>query len=339
MTTGLDRVRAVLDGRRPDGVPIVPILHTMAAHLAGVLIGEYAADPVIMADCVVRAYRRFGYDGVQLSLGVAAEAEALGAGTLQPEDGLPVVTRPLLQDTVDLSRLALPDVTRDGRLGLFAQATRRVVQAVGAEAWVIATIRGPLLMATQLRGVEQMLIDLIERPAWCADLLAFTTEVGIAYGRYLMQQGAHAIAIGEATCSPDFISPRMYRQHVLAYHSRLVGALHEAGEVTTIMHICGHALPLVSDVAGIGCDVMDIDSQVDPARALSAAGERMVLRGNIEPSDVLLYGDPNLVAQRVEAVMVAVAGRGRLILGSGCDVPPDTPAGNIEALVRTGRRY
>lgn len=339
MSTGLERVRAVLKGEEPDRVPIVPILHTMSARMAGVPIGRYASDAGIMADCVLSAYRRFGYDGVQLSMGVAAEAEAMGSQTIQPDEGLPAVTQPLLRTPDDVDRLALPDVSHDGRLGLFADAVRRVVEAVGSEAWVVATIRGPLLMATQLRGVEHMLIDLIERPEWCAELLDFTTRVGIAYGRYLLEQGAHAIAIGEATCSPDFISPNMYRQHVAERHATLVSALHDTPEATTIMHICGHALPLVSDVANTGSDVMDIDSQVDPSPALDAAGERMVLRGNIEPSGVLLYGDPDLVSEKVREVMKAVSGRGRLILGSGCDVPPDTPVANIEALVRTGRGY
>jgi len=338
MTTGLERVRAALRGEPPDSVPIVPILHTMSTRLLGMPIGRYASDARTMADCVLAAYRRFGYDGIQLSLGVAAEAEALGAPTAQPDDGLPVITGPLLNTPADLARLPRPDVTRAGRLPLFAEAVSRVVEAAGREAWVVATIRGPLLMATQLRGVEQALVDLLERPDWCCELLDVTTQVAIDFGCHLVSTGCHAIAIGEATCSPDFISPTMYRRFVRARHEQLVAALHNAGVTTTIMHICGRALPLVGDVASTGCDVMDVDSQVNIDDALQQAGDRLVLRGNIDPANVLRYGDPADVEAAVSAVLAEVARHPRFILGSGCDVPPDTPPENIDALVRAGRR-
>lgn len=339
MTTGLERVRATLNGKQADRVPICPILHTMSTRLVGRSIGEYATDPRIMAECVLAAYRAFGYDGIQLSLGVAAEAEALGSRTRQPEDGLPAVIAPLIQEPADLAHLRLPDPQRDGKLGMFAQAVADVCAAVGNEAWVIATIRGPLLMATQLRGIEQLLIDLIEQPAWVQELFAFTTQVGLAFGRALLQTGAHAIAIGEATSSPDFISPAMYRQHVAAHQRRLVEGLHAAGCEATILHICGRTESIIPDVAATGTDVMDIDWQVDPVRALELAGPRMALRGNIDPVSVLLDGTPELVEQRVEQLLTRMAGRGRLLLSSGCDVPPNTPPDNIRALVRAGRRF
>ncbi len=347
MVTGIERVRGVLCGGSPpcggtpprerDGeVPVVPILHTMAARLLGVPIGRYASDAGIMARAIIAAWERFGYDGVQLSLGVAAEAEAFGAATTQPDDGLPAVTRPLLLDPADLASLRLPDVELAGRLPLFVEAVQRVAQALGREVWVVATIRGPLLMATQLRGVEQFLIDLLERPAWCAELLAFTGQVGALCGKALVAAGAHAIAIGEATSSPDFIAPRLYRQQILVHQARLVQALHAAGAEATVMHVCGHALPLVADIAATGCDVMDIDSAVDPGEALAVSG-RMVLRGNVDPVGVLLYGTPTLVEERARAALAAAQGTGRFILGSGCDVPPDTPPENIAALVRAAR--
>jgi uroporphyrinogen decarboxylase len=338
---GRERILIALGGHAAGtsaGTPICPILHTTSARLEGVPIGRYASDAALMAECVLHAYRLFGYDGVQLSLGVATEAEALGADTRQPPDGLPVIQAPLLERQSDLAHLTLPDMERDGRLPLFAEAVSKVHQAIGQEAWIIATIRGPLVMASQLRGVEQTLIDLLESPEWMAELLAFATEVGIAFGRLLVAVGADAIAIGEATCSPDFIAPRLYREQIRRHHERLVSGLHQAGCRTTVMHICGQALPIVGDVASTGTDVMDIDWQVDPARAFAVAGERMALRGNIDPVDVLLYGTPAQVEEAVRQTLARVGRHRRFILSSGCDVPPDTPPEQIHALVRAGRR-
>ena len=339
MPTGLERVRSALAGASDLGVPICPILHMMGARMLGHSIGRYATDAKAMAESALHAYRRFGYDGLQLSLGVATEAEALGCQVQQPEDGLPVVVGHVLTERRALAKLAVPDCERAGRLPLFADAIARLRAAVGREAWVVATIRGPLLMASQLRGVEDTLIDLLQAPEWIEELLQFTTQVGIAFGRVLMQAGANAIAIGEATCSPDFVSPALYRRHVKHHHRALIAGLGQAGCVETILHICGRAQPIVADVASTGATIMDIDCQVDPVQGLADAAPAMSLRGNIDPVTVLLYGSPEMVQERVKALMLQVRGRGRFILSSGCDVPPDTPPANIEALVRAGRTY
>jgi len=183
----------------------------MGTRLLGVPIRHYATDAAIMAESVLTAYRRFGYDGLQLSLGVATEAGELGSSVHQPEDGLPVVVEPALESPGDLARLEVPNPWQAGRMALFLEAVERAVQAVGEEAWIVAGIRGPFLMGSQLRGVESLLMDLIDQPDWTGELLTFTTEVGLAFGRALIEVGAHAISIGEATCSPDFINPVMYR--------------------------------------------------------------------------------------------------------------------------------
>jgi uroporphyrinogen-III decarboxylase len=49
---------------------------------------------------------------------------------------------------------------------------------------------------------------------------------------------------------------------VCPHHQKLVAGLHEAGCEATVMHICGQAQPIVADVAGTGCDVMDVDCRV-----------------------------------------------------------------------------
>lgn len=81
----------------------------MGTRLLGVPICRYATDPMIMVESVLTAYRRFGYDGVQLSLGVATEAGEIGSKVHQPEDGLPVVVEPALKSPADLAHLKVPN--------------------------------------------------------------------------------------------------------------------------------------------------------------------------------------------------------------------------------------
>jgi uroporphyrinogen decarboxylase len=337
----LTRVRAALAGRPVDRRPALPILHSGLPPLFDVPLGTFYTDAEVMADVIVRGYRTFGYDGVQLSLGVTGEAEALGADVAQPEDGAPVLQAPLLTDfpgpesREQLGMLRTRDPTTGGRMPLYYEAVRRTVGRIGEEAFVLAMLRGPLLAASQLCGVEDLLIAMITAPDAVTSLLAFTTDVAQRLGMWLRASGAHGLMLGEATCSPNFISPAMYRSLVHPYHRTLVAGLREAGWDTLGLHVCGDITPIVEDLTATGVDLLDVDHQVDAEAAVERAENRVALRGNLDPSRIFRFGTPAQVRRATRALMAQVADAPRWILGSGCDIPPGTPEANLRAWMET----
>ena len=332
----MERVRRTLRGEATDRVPVLPILHYGTARLLGATIREFGTDARVMAECLTEGQHRYGYDGIQVSLSVAVEAEALGSLTVQPEDAIPYVAQPLLRKPTDLIGLRPPDPRSDGRLPLFLEAVSRLSRDLGDRAYLIATIRGPLNVASQLRGVEQVMFDISDDPGFVHDLLDFCVEVGMAFGSALLEAGAQTIAIGEALCSPAFISPRTYRAFVHARHRDLIAGLKARGAEATLLHICGDIRPILPDIATTGVDVADIDWQVDPGEANRLVGGRLALRGNLDPSSVLFQGSrEDVLAKAREAI--ARAEGARFILGSGCDIVPATPPENISALTEAAR--
>ncbi|MBN1419212.1 MAG: uroporphyrinogen decarboxylase family protein [Planctomycetes bacterium] len=334
--TGLDRVIRVLSSEALDPPPVLPILHTGLAAIAGIPLGRYFTDAEAMAAAIVDGYRRFGYDGVQLSLGVTGEAEALGARVEQPPDRSPILREHLLADPAALDSLRRRDPAAGGRMPLFFDAVERTARAIGREAFVLATMRGPFVIGAQLRGIEPILIDLIEDPRRVAEVLAFATDVAIDLAHALRGRGAHGILLGEATCSPNFIAPSMYRQQVVLHHARLVRALHEMGWRFVGLHICGNIVPIIEDILWTGVDFFDVDFQVPAANAVARAAGRVALRGNLDPSADLRFGTPDRVRTRTEALRREVVGA-RWIISSGCDIPPGTPAETIAACVEAAR--
>ncbi|MDH7570276.1 MAG: uroporphyrinogen decarboxylase family protein [Armatimonadota bacterium] len=336
LMNGRDRVMAVLRGAEVDRLPVLPILHTGYATLFEVPLGRFFTNAGVMAWAMTRGLQRFRFDGVQLSMGVTAEAEALGARVEQPENGAPLLREHLLSDLARLSTLRTVDPTTGGRMPLFFSAVQQVVEEAGGHAFVLATLRGPLLCAAQLRGVEQILIDLLEDPAGVERILDFTTHVALRLGRWLLAAGAHGLVLGEATCSPNFISPKHYRHFVLPRHRQLVGALKEAGWDAVGLHICGDTTAILEDVVSTGVDFMDVDYQVPVERALALSAGRLALRGNLDPAGLLRFGDPARIRREAESLRRSVAGS-RWILSSGCDIPPGVPEANLEAFAAAAR--
>ncbi|MCX8036742.1 MAG: uroporphyrinogen decarboxylase family protein [Candidatus Sumerlaeia bacterium] len=334
--TGLERIQSVLAGHPTDRLPVLPMLHTGLAGIFGVPLGQFFTSAEAMANVMIAAQRRFGFDGVQLTLGVVGEVEALGAKTEQPEDGAPILRENLLADLGRLDGLRGRDPTRGGRMPLFFGAVSRVVETVGRDTFVLATMRGPMLIASQLRKPETILVDMLESPDEVARMLDFSVEVVLRVARPLLSTGAHGILLGEATCSPSFISPALYRQLILSRHQRLVAQLKAMGWTCVGLHVCGNITAILDDLISTGVDFFDVDYQVDAAQVARHVANRVALRGNLDPSADFRFGSPEKIKASTRALCRAVAGT-RWIAGSGCDIPAGTPAENLAAFVQTVR--
>ncbi len=334
--TGQDRVISVLKGGRVDRPPLLPILHSGLAGLLGVRLGDYFTDAATMARVAVEGCRRFGFDGVQLSLGVTGEAESLGAKVDQPADGAPVLRQHLLADVSNLSSLKRGDAACRGRMPLFLDALRRVRSQAGSSLFCLATLRGPLNITAQLRGVEDTLVDMIESPDQISRILDFAVDVAITASEAALTASADGVVFGEAACSPNFISPELYRRLILPRHKRLVRSLRSMGWKVVGFHVCGNILPILEDLISTGADLIDVDYQVPADQAVERAAGRVTLRGNLDPSSVFRFGDSVKVRAQTRELCRVVSGA-RWILSSGCDIPPGTPAENLQAFAEAAR--
>ena len=202
---------------------------------------------------------------------------------------------------------------------------------------------GPLNSAGQMRGVENLMFDFFDRPDFVKELLDFTTELGIRYGKALLDAGAHGIFIGEAMCSPSFISPNFYRQFVLSRQKRLIDALMGHGAESAILHICADTKPIMKAYAiETGTTVIDLDWQVNVAETLNSDEMRhgkTLVRGNLDPAGELLRGTPQDVMAASRKLIESVGKNTRFILGSGCAMNPDSLPANCKAMVEAAERY
>ena len=104
-------------------------------------------------------------------------------------------------------------------------ATQICAREAGKHAFIGPFMMGPLNCASQLRGVENLMTDTLDRPEFVDALLDFCTTFLIDFGKALIDAGADAVFLGEALCSPDMISPRFYTGTVVPRQQRLICAL------------------------------------------------------------------------------------------------------------------
>jgi len=340
--TGLERCLTVLNGGVADRVPVVPQTFMFAAETAGIKVGELAHSASKMAEAQIVSLAKYGYDGCVIDFDDASLAEACGAKVIFREDDPAIVdeTELALKDLRDVDQLRLPDPWKDGRLPVWLDATRLLVERLGDRVFIMGRAdQGPFSLACLLRGPQHFMMDLLdeEREADVHKLIDFCRRACAIFALAQKEAGAHATSIGDAFAGPNLISPEMYRHFALGPEVRLTQDVQAAG-IPLSIHICGNTNTIIGDMGRTGAKILEVDWQLDMAEARRAVPESTVLMGNINPSDPMAFGTPAQVDAAVKGIIGATGGRG-LFLSSGCALGRNTKPENMLALLAAADKY
>jgi len=339
--TSLERVQAVLHGLLPDRVPVIPQAFLFSARTAGWHIGEINRSPARLAESHRICQEKYGYDGCVIDVDDATLAEACGAKVNFRERDVASVDehQPVLNDLGEIDSLRLPDPMKDGRLGEWLETTERLVSMVGGHVFVMGRAdQGPFDLLCLLRGAQNMMMDLLtEDEEKIFHAMEWATEAHIRFARAQLTAGAHATSMGDSYAGQNLISPDAYRKFAYPYEKKVVEAL--AGRTGAYsVHICGDTTRIVQDMGTLGADILEVDWKNDMAETRRLVPEHVVLMGNVNPSDPLVYGTPDDVRAQSKKIIEGTQGRG-LILSSGCAMGEDTKEENMRALVEAPRLY
>ncbi len=141
-----------------------------------------------------------------------------------------------------------------------------------------------------------------------------------------------------------FQTPSFVKEHVLPGLRKVTRRAREIG-IFTHVHSCGPEKALVDMVVGetdlTAIDPLEIPpmGDCDLAEIKRRYGDRIVLKGNLHTTKVMLMGSvDDVVRASREAIDAAKAG-GRFILSTGDQCGRETPLENIHAMVETARTY
>lgn len=329
--TGRERVLARLSGGRPDHLPLMPITMMLAARHIGAKYRDYARDHRVLAEAQIRTAETFDFDYVSAISDPAREASDLGAAVEWFDDQPPAIveSRAVLADKTRLAGLQIPDPASAPRMLDRVEAVRLLHQRAGRDLIVEGWVEGPCAMSADLRGVNTLMLDFFDDPAFVRDLFAFTVEMELRFAQAQIAAGADLIGVGDAAAS--LIGPKFYFEFVQPYERRLVEAIQNAGAKVRL-HICGKTRKLYRGMAATGADIIDLDSMAPLDQARAEMGPDPVLLGNLDPVRVMREGTPAMVEAGF-AECHRQAGD-RYIVGAGCEVPAGTPVENLRAMAR-----
>jgi MtaA/CmuA family methyltransferase len=333
---GRERVLATLAGEPVDSLPFMPVTMMFACDRIGARYGEYATDHRVMVEAQLRTTEEYDIDHVSAISDPAREAADCGATIRYYTDQPPAVdeVNAVLAEKGRLLSLHSPDPSVAPRMSDRVRAVELLKRRAGSNKFVEGWVEGPAAEGSDLRGINRLMVDLIDDPGFVTDLFEFCVELGLRFARAQIEAGADVIGVGDAAAS--LVGPRIYEQVVWPYEKRLVDGIHGMGGRVRL-HICGNTSKILAGMGRLGVAIVDLDSlaRMDDGRA--AMGPQQVLLGNIDPVRVLRDGTPQTVyAAMAECHRQAGA---RYIVGAGCEVPRDTPPENMDAMRRYAREH
>jgi len=189
-----------------------------------------------------------------------------------------------------------------------------------------------------LRGMNEILIDMLEAPEFVDELLDAILEFDLAMLGHFLQYDFDAVLFGDDWGQQRglLFGARLWRRFIKPRIAQLYGAVKRAGKVVMI-HSCGKVQELFPDLIEVGLDVFNPfqPEVMDPYEMKRQFGDRLSFFGGMSIQKLLPFGTPQQVRDEARRLSREVGRGGGLILAPSHDMPGDIPAENVAALVET----
>jgi len=305
-----------------------------AAKEVGASYREFVTDYRTLVRGGIHCHEQYGIDVLSVISDPMREAESFGMQTELPENGVPHGKEPLIKSMSDISKLKVPSFSKRAEDRI--NAVRLYKEQAGNTCPVIGWVEGSIAESCILRGMQNMMADMLDEPTAAAELMDICADFAIKYALAQIEHGADIIGVGDAAAS--LIGPALYEEFVLPRQQKIIKALNDKGAKVKL-HICGNITKILPLIANTGADIVDIDWMVDFAEAVEILGktDKSTACGNFDPVGVLLHGTPATIKDAVNKC-IAVSNN-QTAIAPGCEVPIHTNPDNLKAVYSALKAY
>jgi len=244
---------------------------------------------------------------------------------------MPSIKAPLVQDIEMVDKIEIPDVKKAGRLPVVMEAGRILSTKTRSEKIpLISGIVGPFMIASQLRGIGNFLVETFEQPDMSRKLVEIATKFCIEYAKEMEMVGADVITLADIS-STDLVSPSDHDTFSGSYNGKII----KSSDLPFFLHICGDTSIILNSLVSTGAKAVSIDAMVDMAELKRIATGKCAAAGNISVIRSLFKGTPEAV---IEDTRMSIEKGADIPCGS-CGFVPRTSNDNLRAMVSAIKKY
>lgn len=329
--TAKQRVMKFLKGQKVDRPPIFSGMGNVIKPVLdknGIVFSRAHRDPELMAKAAAGMYREFGFECAVVPFDLGVEAEALGS-KMNYYDEVEGLLYPTVKEksVVTVEDVNIPaDLKNAGRIPVVTGAIKALRRELGNDVAIGAYVLGPFTLAGQVKELDQLFEDSFLEPEKTGKLLEKLSEVVIQVFKIYQEAGADYFTLREMGGTSDVMSPKSFKSLIKPHLVRILSEMPRP----SILHICGDTNAIIGDMAECGADAVSVDQKNRMAETRQKLGDKAIILGNFDPIKVLHKGAASDVGPAVLDALKA----GASAVWPGCDLWPEVPAENMEALMK-----
>ena len=173
--------------------------------------------------------------------------------------------------------------------------------------------------ATCLVGIERLILEAHDDPAWVHELLRILHRRKKTFVQSLAGARYDILELGGGGASSTVISPRLFDQFVAPYDSELIAMAHDAGQRISY-HTCGGMMPILEHIVAMHPDAMEtftppgMGGDVDLAAARRRIGPETCMIGGFDQFHYFTHCTPEQTRAEVRRCFQAAGSDGAYIL-------------------------
>jgi len=304
----------------------------MWAQILGFDIGEFYNDPRCYLENTLKMmiYRFEHFQDftcvektIPIWLGTTFESSLFGSRTIFVKGESPWLDRePIIKRPEDLDELNFPDFYKSGLMPLAHKMYEEINELVEGKYTVVFPEwgRGPFGVVQHIRGLENLLMDIILRPEFVHRLMRFVTDARKSWvkerARFLRRKVEKGNLYNDEVNCPT-LSPSQYEEFVLPYELELC----EFHGGITYWHSCGDTTKLLDSIRRIpNIDMFHIGPWTDLKEVRRVFGEVAALEKCLMPTEDIQLASKKEMEEKLKNIRAVLDGTSYTVRADGLQV-------------------
>ena len=236
-----------------------------------------------------------------------------------------------------LKDLDLPAPDDPSRLKMFEEFVQR-----NPDRFRLISLSNALFeRAWSLRGMEELMIDMIEAPEFVNELMDYITDYHLQEIDVALRYNIDGISISDdwGTQNGLMFGPRLWRKFIKPRIAKMYSRIKEAKKAT-FTHSCGKVQSILNDLTEIGLDVFNPfqPEVMDVYEVKKQFGDKLAFFGGVGVQSILPYGTPKEICNEIQRLINEIGAGGGFIIGPSHAISEDVPIENIIAMVEAFKK-
>jgi uroporphyrinogen decarboxylase len=304
----------------------MPVAVYPGAALTGARVRDLVTNSQAQFEASASIHERFKTPVVMSAMDLSAEAEAFGARVNLPENEIPTVVGSLVTSPGEARDLRVPS-PGDKRTSVYLETVERLGK-LPSRPLVLGSSIGPFSLAARLVGMTEAFTLTAGDPEWLHVVLEKAASFLASYAKAYKARGAGGVLMAEPAAG--LLSPRSMSSFSSAYIKRIVEAV-EDESFRLVLHNCAAKPVHLGPMLESGATTLHFGPPMDIPTALAGVPEGVTVCGNLDPTKIFFQSKPEEVARETRKLLAATREFSSFVISSGCDVPPGSPIGNLQA--------